>query len=62
MAEGRGDGGKPDSCLGRAEKKRRIISGTMDVEEGATMDVEEGGTMDVEGSGGKNATERNNRH
>jgi len=54
MTEGRGDGGKPDSCLGRSRKKRRIISGT--------MDVEEGGTMDVEGSGGKNATERNKRH
>jgi len=38
MTEGRGDGGKPDSCLGRSRKKSRIISGTMDVEEGGTMD------------------------
>ena len=50
------------------DKESRIISGTMDKESrriSGTMDKESrirSGTMDVEGSGGKNATERNNRH
>ncbi len=38
MTEGREAGGKPDGCLGRSRKKRQMVSGTMDVEEGGTMD------------------------